>query len=95
MRLGSRATVGARSRSLGRSAAARNRVRGCAKASGTAGFESDRASPGLTEVAAAVESASPELAAVAGAALRGLLAEPWVQDAPALVERCRSVLDAR
>jgi hypothetical protein len=46
------------------------------------------ASPGLTQV-------GPELAAVAGAALRGLLAEPWVQDAPALVERCRSLLDAR
>jgi hypothetical protein len=44
--------------------------------------------PGLTQV-------GPGLAAVAGAALRGLLAEPWVQDAPALVERCRSLLDAR
>jgi hypothetical protein len=46
-------------------------------------------------LAAAVESAAPELAAVAGDALRGLLAEPWAQDAPALAERSRSALDAR
>ncbi len=46
-------------------------------------------------LAAAVESASPDLAALAGRALRGLLAEPWVQDAPAVLERCRSALDAR
>jgi hypothetical protein len=88
MRLGSRATVGARFWSLGRSAGARSRVRGCAKASRTAGCESDRASPGLTQV-------GPGLAGVAGAALRGLLAEPWVQDAPTLAERCRSALGAR
>ena len=43
---------------------------------------------------AAVESGSPALAAVAGDALRGLLAEPWAQDVPALVERCRIALDA-
>ena len=43
---------------------------------------------------AAVESASPELAVMAGAALRALLAEPWAKNAPVLVERCRSALDS-
>ena len=44
---------------------------------------------------AAVESAAPELAVMAGDALRAVLAEPWAKDAPVLVERCRSALDSR
>jgi hypothetical protein len=63
---------------------------------GDAGSDSEQTRTLLAlALAAAVESASPELATVAGDALRGLLAEPWVQDAPALAERCRSALDAR